>query len=275
MIRAILVDDIELNLEDLTTRLSKFCKVIEVVASYTSIEEACTGIISHKPDVLFLDMEMPGSKKAGIEIAKAVKDVCPNVIFISAYGSSISQSYEVEALYYLERGELDEHLTKAIAKIQSKISERIKGIVWIKPKGDKPGPQTKSNRHKVKWKNIVCIELIGKEHLKIYTIHKSFETKAYIKDYQNLLDNQSIETQNLFWHINDHMLINHEFVAEDISEPIGYDRRKKHVLIPNREKLNRYADQKNNTDLMNRWIVHENRVPYLPYSNIPYKFKKS
>ena len=70
-LKAILVDD-ELNsLQNLQFKIQEYCPSVKVVAQSQNPEEAIRLIQQHKPDVIFLDIEMP--KMNGFELAKAVR----------------------------------------------------------------------------------------------------------------------------------------------------------------------------------------------------------
>ena len=72
VLKAILIDD-ELNsLKNLRQKLEEFCKPVQVVAMAQKPEEALFLIRHHKPDVLFLDIEMP--KMSGFELSVGLDD---------------------------------------------------------------------------------------------------------------------------------------------------------------------------------------------------------
>ena len=72
VLRAILIDDELSSLKNLRQKLEEFCKPVQVVAMAQKPEEALFLIRHHKPDVLFLDIEMP--KMSGFEILEELGD---------------------------------------------------------------------------------------------------------------------------------------------------------------------------------------------------------
>ena len=101
MIRAILLDDNESHLSLMEEELKTYSKIIEVIGAYTKWHEAIPEIMASKPDVLFLDVEMPG--KTGFEVAATVKDICSNVIYVTDYMKYAPQSYSVNAIFFIDK----------------------------------------------------------------------------------------------------------------------------------------------------------------------------
>ena len=123
MIRAILVDDKQANLNLLRKSLRSFAD-IEIIAEFTNPTMASKEIINLKPDVLFLDIEMPGM--TGFKLAEIVKPVCDQVIYIteySEYGSDVFEQGHLP-LHFITRERRDELLPSAIAKLLAKVDEQ-------------------------------------------------------------------------------------------------------------------------------------------------------
>ncbi|MEO1588647.1 MAG: LytTR family DNA-binding domain-containing protein [Bacteroidota bacterium] len=72
----------------------------------------------HKPDLLFLDIQMPG--KNGFELLEMLDEV-PLVIFTTAYDEFALQAFEYNALDYLQKPIKDERLQKALNKIKEQV----------------------------------------------------------------------------------------------------------------------------------------------------------
>ena len=82
-LKAILIDD-ELNsLENLQNKLEKYCPAVKIIAAMQKPEEAVAIIKQQKPDVLFLDIEMP--KMNGFRLVEELGDFEGEIIFITAY----------------------------------------------------------------------------------------------------------------------------------------------------------------------------------------------
>ena len=108
MLRAIIVDDEAPAIELIKILLQKTGQ-INVIAHYQSPHEALPAILSLKPDVVFLDIEMP--EMNGLELAEHLAAETPDieVVFVTAYNQYAIQAFRVNALHYLMKpASLDE-----------------------------------------------------------------------------------------------------------------------------------------------------------------------
>jgi len=97
-IRAIIVDDVELARERVKILLDG--TEVEVVAECANGREAIKAITGLKPDLVFLDVQMP--KVGGFEVVEAVGvEEMPAVIFVTAYDEYALRAFEVNAVDYL------------------------------------------------------------------------------------------------------------------------------------------------------------------------------
>lgn len=116
--KALLIDDERLARAELTELLSKF-KDLEIVGEAKNGEEALVMISELTPDVLFLDVEMPGIN--GFELLKQI-EVTPYIIFISAHEKHAIEAFDVNAIDYLLKPvdpvRLEESIEKLIKTIE-------------------------------------------------------------------------------------------------------------------------------------------------------------
>lgn len=122
--KAIIIDDERLARKELTSLLEKH-QEIEIVAEAANADEAFELINEHLPDLLFLDIQMPG--KTGFELLEMLDSV-PKVIFTTAYDEYALKAFEVNALDYLQKPVQPERLDESIGKLKSqeKSSEVVK-----------------------------------------------------------------------------------------------------------------------------------------------------
>jgi len=116
--RAFLVDDEELALRRLSRMLTATGRV-EIAGSETDPVEAVPAILGAKPDVLFLDIEMPGM--TGFEML-AKLDPQPIIVFTTAYDQYALQAFGVNSVDYLLKPIEQAQLDRALDKI-----ERMRG----------------------------------------------------------------------------------------------------------------------------------------------------
>lgn len=96
---AILVDDEESARNILSNLLTRFFPEIEILAKCQDVEEAVLEINRTKPDLVFLDIEMPNY--AGYEIVSFFKQINFEIIFITAYDQYAIKAFEISAVDYL------------------------------------------------------------------------------------------------------------------------------------------------------------------------------
>ena len=99
MIKAIIVDDESLARKGLALRLQDFSD-ISIIAECNNGNQAIEQIQRLTPDLVFLDIQMPGLN--GFEVLEALKQQCPRVIFTTAYDQYAIKAFEVRALDYLQ-----------------------------------------------------------------------------------------------------------------------------------------------------------------------------
>jgi two-component system LytT family response regulator len=111
--KALVIDDERLARKDLISLLADFPK-LEVVGEAVNADDAIEKIEALKPDVLFLDIQMPG--KNGFEMLEAL-DLVPKVVFTTAYDEYALKAFEVNALDYLLKPISKERLEECIQKL--------------------------------------------------------------------------------------------------------------------------------------------------------------
>jgi two-component system LytT family response regulator len=117
--KAIIVDDERLARQELKSLLAEH-KDIEVIAECANAAEAKEKISQLKPDVVFLDIQMPG--KNGLELAQELSPV-PELIFVTAYDEYALRAFEVNALDYLLKPVQADRLAETLKKLFSKEEE--------------------------------------------------------------------------------------------------------------------------------------------------------
>ncbi|HEY4287705.1 MAG TPA: response regulator [Puia sp.] len=114
MIRAVIIDDERLARNELKKLLLDFPE-IEVIAEAANAAEGVEKIDSLNPDLIFLDIQMPG--KTGFDML-AELERAPNVIFTTAYDEYALKAFEVNALDYLLKPVEPKRLADALQKLQ-------------------------------------------------------------------------------------------------------------------------------------------------------------
>ena len=120
--RALIVEEERLVRKELMKLLEEH-PMIEVVGEAMNAEEAHQMINELNPDLLFLDIQMPG--KTGFQLLEMLDSV-PLVVFTTAYDEFALKAFEVNALDYLLKPIQPERLTETIAKLSEK--ERARAV---------------------------------------------------------------------------------------------------------------------------------------------------
>ncbi|WP_166840393.1 LytR/AlgR family response regulator transcription factor [Rheinheimera pleomorphica] len=114
-LKTLLVDDEYSAIEGLAIRLAAFSQ-ISIIGHAASVDEAMALISQSAPDLIFLDIEMPG--QSGFELIKQLQpENCPAIIFVTAFHQYAVQAFEVRALDYLLKPVKKERLAEAIARV--------------------------------------------------------------------------------------------------------------------------------------------------------------
>ncbi len=114
--RALIVDDERLARKELMKLLEEH-PMIEVVGEAANADEAYQMINELNPDLLFLDIQMPG--KTGFQLLEMLDSV-PLVVFTTAYDEFALKAFEVNALDYLLKPIQPERLAETVAKLAEK-----------------------------------------------------------------------------------------------------------------------------------------------------------
>lgn len=121
-IRAILVDDEKLAIQGLEIRLEKFDD-IEIVDTCNNGREAIRKIKTLKPDLVFLDIQMPGFD--GFSVVQGVMEIEPPLfIFVTAYADHAVRAFEASAIDYLVKPVEEDRLADAIDRVRKRLSEK-------------------------------------------------------------------------------------------------------------------------------------------------------
>src|SRR6187399_824579 len=112
--RAVIIDDERLARTELRKLLQDFPE-IEVVDEAANVDEGIDKIDLHHPDLIFLDIQMPG--KTGFDLLQEI-DRAPHVIFTTAYDEFAIRAFEVNALDYLMKPVEPKRLADALHKLQ-------------------------------------------------------------------------------------------------------------------------------------------------------------
>jgi len=120
MIRIILVDDEELARDRLRSMLKVYPHV-QIIGEAGDGEQAIEMILEREPDLVFLDIQMPGC--SGIEVAASLPAERPQIIFCTAYDQYAIEAFELHAADYLLKPVSRARLARALEKVMAGTGE--------------------------------------------------------------------------------------------------------------------------------------------------------
>ena len=120
-VRALIVDDEELGRRMLRSLLSADDDV-QVVAEAASAAEARRKISEHHPDLVFMDVEMPGGN--GIEVLQDIDEPIPYVILVTAHPEFALPAFEVQVADYLVKPVQRQRFLGSVMRAKQRIAER-------------------------------------------------------------------------------------------------------------------------------------------------------
>ena len=121
-IRTILVDDEKLAIQGLQLRLEAFPDV-EIIDTCSNGREAIRKIKTEKPDLVFLDIQMPGFD--GFSVVKGVMEIEPPLfVFVTAYQEHAIRAFEANAVNYLMKPVDVDKLADTIERVRQRMAEK-------------------------------------------------------------------------------------------------------------------------------------------------------
>ncbi|WP_298306693.1 LytTR family DNA-binding domain-containing protein [uncultured Erythrobacter sp.] len=121
-IRTILVDDEKLAIQGLQLRLQPF-EDVEIIDTCSNGREAIRKIKTEKPDLVFLDIQMPGFD--GFSVVKGVMEIEPPLfVFVTAYEEHAIRAFDANAVNYLMKPVDEDKLADTIERVRQRLSEK-------------------------------------------------------------------------------------------------------------------------------------------------------
>ncbi len=236
-IKAIIIDDEERARRVLSSMLEEFCsEEIEVVSLCENVPQGVLEINRKKPDVVFLDIEMPDY--SGFELLEFFKDVGFEIIFVTAYNKYALRAFEVSAVDYILKPVQIDQLENAVNKLQDKLKLTMYDRLEL----------LKTNLQTEKIKKIAVPVSDGLVLVKVNEISHidadgSYST-LHLKDGANMLVSKKlkyfedlISNQKNFYRVHRSHLINIEFVKK-------YNRHESEVSLENNKIIKVARDNK-------------------------------
>jgi two-component system, LytTR family, response regulator len=117
--RAILIDDEPIGIRTVKKLLELNCPEVEVVATCTDAESGKQKIDQLKPDVIFLDIQMP--EKNGLDMLAEIPERNFEVIFVTAHNEYILQALQFSAVDYLMKPVDEDRIVEAVHRVKKRL----------------------------------------------------------------------------------------------------------------------------------------------------------
>lgn len=191
-VRAILVDDEESARDVLQNLLLRFCPEVELLDKCANIPQAVASIELHKPDLVFLDIQMP--QYSGYEIVKFFEQIDFEIVFVTAYDNYAVRAFELAAIDYLLKPVDIERLKLAVARARNQVdlkmqAERLHflGNALQTKEVKNIMVSEKGYQQLVPIETIVAIEA-QESYCLIHTPDKKYTVSKNLKHYETMLE---------------------------------------------------------------------------------------
>jgi len=214
MLKAIIIDDEPKGRNILLQLITLHFPQVKVVATGASADEGLNLIDMHKPDVVFLDVEMPG--KTGFDMLKEIGDIDFKVIFVSAHNHYALNAIKLSALDFLLKPVDIEDLGKAIQRLNAPNVYSARQVPNLLQQIQQP----KSNFGKIAIASVNAIEFVNISDI-IYCKADNVYTEVHLRDSiitatKNLKDFDDILSTHSFFRVHHSYLINMNHIKKYI-----------------------------------------------------------
>ena len=210
---ALIVDDERLARKELISMLQEF-KNIEIIGEADSVSSAAKTVSELNPDVIFLDIQMPGG--SGFELLDRI-DIRSKVIFVTAFDEFAIRAFEVNALDYLLKPVNPERLKAALERLEMDEETSVKELKKLKY-DDVLFILLNTQYKFIKVKDIISIKSAGDYTEIISAGGKNGITLKTMKEWNSRLPEQS------FCRIHRSTIVNIEYI-DRIEEWFNYSFR--------------------------------------------------
>ena len=222
MTNCIIVDDELKSRESLKILLEDFCTNVTVKALCESVEDAMDAIQKHKPDVVFLDIQL--QRETGFDLLTKVPQINFEVIFTTAYSEYAIKAFKFSAIDYLLKPIDIEELKRAVAKVEkrkddtitSRLKELMNNLKSNSSENYKLALPTSDGLVFIKMLDIIYCEASSNYTDITLADGKKYVVSRTLKEYEDLLEGYN------FYRIHNSYLINLNAIKKYVRGDGGY-----------------------------------------------------
>jgi len=220
-ITVFIVDDERIARDELKHLLANY-KQFELVGEAENVDKAKMLIDELKPELLFLDIQMP--EKSGFDLLEALRFV-PKVIFVTAFDHYAIKAFEVGAMNYLMKPIREERFEKAIVQAANTLGKDQEQEFFIR---------NRNEGYFVKWSSVYLIESLD-NYARVYFGDKN----GFLKTSLNLLVASLAE--HMFFRVNRSQVVNLNYIESVHNQTNGKIKlilmNSKEIELSNRQSL--------------------------------------
>ncbi|MGA9649118.1 LytR/AlgR family response regulator transcription factor [Pedobacter sp.] len=208
MLKAAILDDEVKGSKLLSQKLGFFEDELQVVGIFNEPSKALNALIDLRPDVLFLDVEMPGIN--GFQFLERLGSFDFEVIFTTAYDSYTLEALRLSAVDYLLKPVDEEELKTAITRLRKRVAEKsnYKSLKKEKINSNRLALNTAEGIYVVDKTQIIRVEAMSNYSVFILAGCKKIVVSKTLKEFESILDDE------FFARISRSMIINLSYVVK-------------------------------------------------------------
>lgn len=250
--KAILVDDEPDGIRTLKKMLESHCPNVEVAATCSNAAVAKQELERIRPDVVFLDIQMPG--KSGLDLLTEIPEKDFEVIFVTAHNEYMLQALQYSAADYLLKPVDEDRLIEAVLRVETRIqAEKKEWTETLMHNLNKAGSPSEMRLCLPTLKGFIVVKLddiIYCEAERSYTIFH-LDGKRTVTVSKSLIEYDNLLQETQFFRIHKSFLVNLNHIKEyqrgegglvimtDNAE-IEVSRRKKEFFLNRMKELYKY-----------------------------------
>jgi two-component system LytT family response regulator len=233
-LEVIIIDDEHKSREVLKALLRAYCSEVKILAEAANINDAEKLIKLHSPNLIFLDIEMPGGE--GFKLLERFQNPQFEVIFVTSFDHYALRAIKFSALDYLLKPVLVPDLKQAVEKA-IKLSQNLLGFhkrykMLSSNLSDFPTPQKLCLNNKTKTEYVMVNEILYLQadinYTNIYLLNnQKCITPKSLKEYDELLCSPEIG----FVRIHKSTIVNSKFISKFVNQSVP------HILLTNNISL--------------------------------------
>jgi len=238
MYKAIIIDDEEMARTLLHGMIQEYCSEVEVVDLCKDLPSGVKSIRKNKPDIVFLDIEMPGH--SGMELLDFFDDteIDFSIIFVTAYNRYAIQAFKLSAVDYLLKPIETDDLKNAVELFKKNKARNKEEYTILKENLKSSSPKkialhTLSSITFVDVKDILFFQGDGSYTKVVLKEGKSITLSKSLKHFENMLQENTV-----FFRCHKSYMVNLQYITDYIKSDGGYlVVDKTHEIMVSSEKI--------------------------------------